>query len=126
MSTPLQSLIAEARELLREADAAEIDPAMLSAFAEFLKAAELAHETYRKRLNPDGAPDKLGYTKGGRYWRIFVSRGGKEDQRSAYGFFEPATGNLYKSDGWKRPAKGVRASVLDKSTWNRADFSGIR
>jgi len=88
--------------------------------------AELAHETYRKRLNPDGAPDKLGYTKGGRYWRLFVSRGGKEDQRSAYGFFEPATGNLYKSDGWKRPAKGVRASVLDKSTWNRADFSGIR
>ncbi|MGF6996784.1 hypothetical protein [Paraburkholderia sp. GAS32] len=32
--------------------------------------------------------------------------------RSAYGFIDAATGNILKSDGWKRPAKGVRGSIF--------------
>lgn len=64
------------------------------------------------------AHDKLGYSKGRKYWRIYTEdrAGGK----SAYGFFNPETGDLLKPDGWKRPAKGPRGNVMDKGSWDRA------
>lgn len=113
-------------ELFPEEDDAPRANEILAAFEAFLKVAESNHESYRAKLNPSGKPDKLGYSKGPKYWRIYVMSGGRDESKSAFGFFEPATGNLYKSEGWKKPAKGVRANVLDQKTWGRAQYAGIR
>jgi hypothetical protein len=40
------------------------------------------------------------------------SKTGETITRCAYGFIDAATGNILKSDGWKRPAKGVRGSIF--------------
>lgn len=46
---------------------------------------------------------------GKKFVRIVQENNG---QRSAYCFID-ADGNIYKCDGWKRPAKGVRGSLFD-------------
>lgn len=44
---------------------------------------------------------------GRKYHRVVKHTHG---QRSAYCFVDDA-GNVYKNDGWKRPAKGIRATL---------------
>jgi hypothetical protein len=90
---------------------AEASPETEGAFKSFMADAQ-------KRVH-----DKLGYTKGKKYWRIYREVG--DDSKSAYGFFDPATGDLLKADGWKRPAKKARGNVMDKSTWHRAGKHSI-
>jgi len=63
---------------------------------------------------------ELGVLKGKKYWKLYKMRAGDEMSKSAYGFINPATGDLLKADSWKRPAKGIRGNVNDKSTWDRA------
>lgn len=55
------------------------------------------------------AARKLSLDPGGvRYVRVVATDG---PSRSALAFVECATGNVYKPDGWKRPAKGVRGNI---------------
>jgi hypothetical protein len=52
-------------------------------------------------------------TQGKKYARIVVSNAQAEGvgrHRSSYAFVD-ADGNIYKSAGWNKPAKGVRATV---------------
>jgi len=52
--------------------------------------------------------------RGARYARIVsASQPGPATYGSAEAFVELATGDLYKPDGWKRPAPGIRGSFRD-------------
>jgi hypothetical protein len=44
---------------------------------------------------------------------------GDDLNRSAYGFIDPANGNILKADGWKRPAPQPRGNIRhgDASNW---------
>lgn len=50
------------------------------------------------------------FTDGAKYWRVV--RGS-----SAWCFVDRDTGDILKADGWKKPAKGARGSVLKPETW---------
>jgi hypothetical protein len=54
---------------------------------------------------------QLSVEKNPRYWRVVETKHG--DQRSVYCFIDPMTGDVLKSDGWKRPAKGARGNLFD-------------
>lgn len=63
-----------------------------------------------------------GAKGGGRYVRIVAMEptwtgtsevDGPPRARSVHSFIEKATGDVYKPDGWKSPAKGVRFRLLD-------------
>lgn len=51
----------------------------------------------------------LDFTKGGKYYRVFTFEG-EGRPRYAYCFID-MEGNIYKADGWKRPAKGIRGHI---------------
>jgi hypothetical protein len=72
---------------------------------------------YRKEY-PTQTPPVLSIDKGKRYARIV--RTGNGDSRDVYGFVDMTNGDLLKAAGWKGPAKGVRGSVLDSTTWDAA------
>jgi hypothetical protein len=51
---------------------------------------------------------------GKKYLRIVeTSKSPLSRNRSVFCFIEIATGNIYKADGWSRPAKGVRGNIAD-------------
>lgn len=60
------------------------------------------------KLKADAAfPKSHSATHGQKFIRIM-------HDGSAYAFLD-AGGNIYKPDGWKRPAKGVRGSIFDEN-----------
>ena len=67
---------------------------------------------------------RVDLLKGKKYGRITLKTwlGDKEPEwgGGAAGFVDLATGDLYKSAGWKGPAKGIRGTVNDapKPEWN--------
>ena len=102
------------RELIREDEIAK-----LSAFAERLKqfvagAQELIDENYRVHgFNEDYKPTliyDLGASK--KYVRI-ANKDNRSDGLSVYCFVEIATGNVLKSDSWKKPAKQPRSNIFN-------------
>ena len=70
---------------------------------------ELIRTSHRTTLSIDPG--------GIRYIRIVRTSGG---QRSVYCFIERVTGNILKSESWKRPAKGVRGSIFAPADRNYA------
>lgn len=57
-------------------------------------------------------PVQWGTTAGRRFDRITKTWGG---QRSVHAFVERATGHVYKAEGWKAPAKGVRFTSVQEA-----------
>jgi hypothetical protein len=53
--------------------------------------------------------------KGKRYARIVRQMRGDSNSRSAYGFVELATGDIFKPATWKAPAKHKRGNIFDES-----------
>lgn len=94
-----------------------VDAKTEAAFKEFVRYAQgLIDTRFKKDL--DFRPT-LEFSKGKKWWRLFLYHKGTQG-RTAYGFFDPATGDLLKAEGWKRPATNFpRGNVLDKSTWKR-------
>jgi hypothetical protein len=83
-----------------------VTPAQLEAFRAALQ--DWISGVYVRADNHDLAPS-IELMVGPKYARIVrVSPG----ERSAYGFIDLATGDLLKSDGWKKPAKGVRGNMF--------------
>lgn len=76
-------------------------------FVDYLNA-RIARTGYNER-QVLGNKVHFSLMQGPKFARI-VSDGGS--QRSSYAFVD-AEGNIYKSAGWKAPAKGVRAIVND-------------
>lgn len=60
------------------------------------------------------AKTKFGFLKGKKYWKIFECNESGNHQ-SVHAFLEVATGNIYKPDGWKKPAKHIRFNIFDKN-----------
>lgn len=48
---------------------------------------------------------------GKRYLRVIRCETVDAESGSAFAFIEVATGNVYKPDGWKGPAKGARGNI---------------
>jgi hypothetical protein len=69
-------------------------------------------------------PDHYWYdytTRGSKYFKIIMNSTG---HRSVYCFVDKRNGNIFKSAGWRAPAKGVRGSVLITESYANADWSG--
>jgi len=69
--------------------------------------------------------------RGRRFVRIVMGRGERDGSwtgRSVHAFVEIATGDLYKAEGWKKPAKHVRGNLLDdvafQAILDRCDWAG--
>ena len=81
----------------------------LEAFVKALD--EMSADHYREkfpRLYENGQYPKYELNIGKKYIRVVTSEG------SAYCFLD-SEGNIYKPDGWKRPAKHIRGSIFDEN-----------
>ena len=79
----------------------------LETFRAAVEAAYVAHFTAQGyRL----APPTIAVEPGRKYARVITVEPGT---RSAYCFVDMANGDIYKADGWKRPAKGVRGTIYN-------------
>lgn len=67
-------------------------------------------------LGPRYATYSLG-NPGPKYVRIVRETTG--GGRSVHVFIERATGDVYKAEGWKAPAKGVRYQIADDDSYAR-------
>lgn len=90
---------AEVEEALNEAIQLNFDKALLDKWIDALngkKENKDIHKTYF-------------YTMGNKYIKVSSTYGGKYDE--AVFAFVDADGNIYKPDGWRTPAKGIRARI---------------
>jgi len=84
-----------------------------AAIEKWIKAAAAHIEKITKESDPAKAfmQRTLGFTKGGKFYRVYIEQKDSPGQhRSAYCFID-LDGNIYKADSWKRPAKGPRGHV---------------
>lgn len=75
------------------------------------------------------APEGYTFTcdePGRKFVRIVMSIHGS--QRSVHAFYDMRTGDVYKAEGWKKPAQHVRYRLMDDDSFARmlavADWSG--
>ena len=62
-------------------------------------------------------------TRGRKFLKVIEIRNGREG--AVYCFIKKDDGGIYKADSWKAPAKGERANINDKSSYEgKADFAG--
>ena len=69
-------------------------------------------------------PDNYWYnytTRGSKYYKVVMNYINHE---SVYCFVDKRNGDIYKSAGWRAPAKGIRGSVLITDSYSNADWSG--
>jgi len=68
------------------------------------------------RISPEGYAYAIDPPrKGQRYARVVMSINGGD--RSVHAFYDLRTGDVYKAEGWKKPAKGVRFNLLDDESF---------
>ena len=78
----------------------------------------------------DNAPDGYDYIieSGRKYHKIIMVDGSVRKNRSVHAFVDKKTGEVYKSAGWKSPAKGVRYDLrlIEQREWllENADWAG--
>jgi hypothetical protein len=82
-------------------------PTFNAALDAFIKALQVRIDENHKDY-PQFAPH-ITAEKGRKFVRIVSN--GHNGSRSCFCFVDFATGDVLKSDGWKRPAKGVRGSI---------------
>ena len=69
---------------------------------------------YVKELDRHHETRSFHFSKGRKYYRVywrFLSRNGHESGSEIVFCFIDGYGNIYKPEGWKRPAAGVRATL---------------
>ncbi len=94
------------------------EPSFDEALARWVERSQARIATEHRRQFPDSkqTPRELTIHAGGvRYVRIVASDG---PSRSAFCFVERSTGNVFKAESWKAPAKGPRGNIY-------ADDQGI-
>lgn len=71
-----------------------------------------------------GGAFNVTFEKGRKFLRVVTAYG--QHHRSAWGFVDVATGEIFKAASWKAPAKGARGNLYDVSTYfQRVSVSGI-
>jgi hypothetical protein len=83
-----------------------------TALANFVSAAQALVDNHMSSHCPNNTRKVLSVESGRRYARIVIQSEGDELSRSAYCFVDMTNGNVLKSDGWKKPAKGPRGSIF--------------
>jgi hypothetical protein len=85
----------------------------------FALEAEYVVNALMERHHPTLAKKTITIERGRRYARLVIASVGHESSRSVYGFVDMMTGDIVKSESWKKPAKhGVVGSLLDITTWS--------
>ena len=77
------------------------------------KCQELMNEWFKRY--PNLKPDRFSFDPLVRYLRIVradVAQDGTEGSRSVFCFIEYTTGDVFKADGWKKPAKHTRGNIF--------------
>jgi len=78
----------------------------------------------------DAAPEGYNYIieSGRKYHKIIMVDDSVRKNRSVHAFVDKKTGEVYKSAGWKSPAKGVRYDLrlIEEREWllENADWAG--
>ena len=78
----------------------------------------------------DAAPEGYDYIieSGRKYHKIIMVDSSVRKNRSVHAFVDKKTGEVYKSAGWKAPAKGVRYDLrlIEHREWlfEHADWAG--
>lgn len=101
----------DGRELLREVVSLSASPSFDEALAAWLERsqARIDAEHAARKLDARIEARKLSLDPGGvKFVRVVATDG---PSRSALAFVERATGDVYKPDSWKRPAKGARGNI---------------
>lgn len=74
------------------------------------------NEAYDRRLAEKPWRPVFSVVKGKKFDKVIYKEKSRENMPGASVYcFVDAEGNIYKADGWKRPAKGVRARLADIS-----------
>ena len=69
-------------------------------------------------------PDGYSYeytTSCSKFFKIIMISHGS---RSVYCFVDKRNGDIFKSAGWRAPAKGVRGSIINPDSYTHSDWSG--
>lgn len=85
----------------------------------FLDGVRRIRADYYGKHFPTNKIEPINTTEGPKYTRVVVGEEGS-DQRSVYAFVDNVTGDVFKADGWKRPAKHARGNINDESNGLRA------
>lgn len=85
--------------------------ARINEWTDALRADYLARGKYDHGVTFEQAPPR------GQFSRIVQLRNGQND--SVHAFLDVRTGDVYKAEGWKRPAKHVRFNLLDDESFQR-------
>lgn len=78
----------------------------------------------------DAAPEGYDYVfeSGNKYHKVIMIDSSVRANRSVHCFIDKKTGEVYKSAGWKSPAKGVRYDlrIIEQREWllENADWAG--
>jgi hypothetical protein len=84
------------------------------------EAQAMINEHFAHKL-PNLTPNSLSIDPGGRkYIRIVTSRG--IGDRSVYCFIERETGNVFKSESWKKPAKHARGNISEHASKSVTEY----
>lgn len=83
---------------------------------EFLARCQNIVDAYMEKHFPNQYKT-LSLSRGRRYRRIearSAMKGQEASNASAWGFIDTHTGDVLKSDGWKKPAKHARGNLFDE------------
>lgn len=100
-----------------------------AALAAYLAGATKLREEWLARMYTRTKPPVILFSTmpGPKYLRVVVEEDGG-NQRSVYSFVERATGDVYKPEGWKKPAKHVRSNIfsaehgLENHNWHGPEY----
>jgi hypothetical protein len=85
------------------------------------RVAEWLEELTLRGSRPSGFSYAFGtetLTKFVRVWQDNVSPEGIASGRSVHAFYDPITGDVFKSEGWRKPAKGARYNLLNDQSFD--------
>lgn len=94
-----------------------------TAFVDWLARAQKISDDYMAEHFPTLAKSKLTFERGQKYIRIIREDG--RDSRSVHCFVDIVTGDVLKSESWKKPAKGARGTIYDPENPGVNHYGGL-
>lgn len=85
-----------------------------------MQASEFAAR-FAEQLQEKFPSDEFGVDPGRKYDRVTQTSYG---QTHVHAFVERETGHVFKSEGWKKPAKGVRYATVEQAVEHADPYGG--